>query len=631
MCSVLRLHHRHYAQNRLAFCVNTVNLRKMSFFNAWRKAAVLSACFVYAARGTILQDPSQLTPHKTYDYIIAGAGAAGSVLASRLSENSNVSVLLIEAGSSDYKNIDIEVPHFASLLPNTKFDWNFTTAPQPGLNGRSISYQRGHVLGGSTSVNYMVFTRGSKDDWDRFAHVTNDEGWSWDSILPYAKKMEHFVPPIDGRNISDEVELSVHGTNGPLKSSVPGERVSTDSRVLNTTTELSEFPFNRDQNSGSTIGIGWTQSSIADGVRQSAALAYLDPIMARHNLDIVVNTQVTKLLQTGTSGGLPVFRGVHLSQTGSSEGKVYTLQATREVIVSTGAVKTPQLLMLSGIGDIGELSKFKIKTIVNLPDVGKNLQDQPLITSSFTVNSTNTLDSLSFDPTFAAQQLALWNHNHTGELGMIAGSQIGWLRLPENSSIFRTTHDPSAGPTSAHFELILYDGLLAFNPPFPTSGNFFTATTVVISPSSRGTISLNSTDPFDAPVIQPAFLSTGFDIFTMRESIKAARRFAAAPAWKDWIVAEFGALSQAQTDAEIDQYVRNNAVTIDHVTCTAAMGKTGSMGAGTGVLNSDLTVKGTVGLRVVDASAFPYVPAAHTQVPTYILAERAADLIKGLH
>ncbi|KAI0683735.1 alcohol oxidase [Cytidiella melzeri] len=586
----------------------------------WTKVVILAVSAASVVHATLFQDPSHLSTNKAYDYIIAGGGAAGSVLAHRLTEDPYTSVLLVEAGSSFFKNMNIEIPQFAGRLIGSEFDWNFTTVDQPGLNGRSIIFERGHVLGGSTCVNFMAFTRGSKDDWDRFASVTHDSGWSWESILPYAKKMETFVLPIDGRNISDEVDFSVHGFQGPVHSSVPGFRVSTDNRVLDTTKQLaSEFPFNLDSNSGFTLGIGWAQSTIANGERQSAALSYLDPIMTRPNLDIVVNTHVTKLLQTGTSKNLPIFRGVQLSQPGS--GKFLTLHATREVIVSTGAAKTPQLrkylphqvpIMLSGIGNKAELSKFKIKTIVDLPDVGQDLQDQPLVTSSFTVNSTDTLDNLN-DPTFAAEQLAIWQTNHTGELGLPTGNQVGWLRLPADSSIFKTVADPSAGPSSAHFELILDDAFIGFSGAFP-AGNFFTGFTVVVSPTSRGNITLNSTNPFDAPVINPGYLSTEFDIFTMREAIKSYRRFMAAPAWDGWVLEEFGEFKQAVSDAEIDQYARNNAQTINHVSCTAKMGRSGSSGPGSGALNSDLTVKGTVGLRVVDASAFPFIPAAHTQV-----------------
>ncbi|KAI0339469.1 aryl-alcohol oxidase-like protein [Trametopsis cervina] len=569
---------------------------------------------VFECLGTLLQNPSQLDPMRTYDFIIAGGGTAGCVLANRLSEDGQYNVLLVEAGSSDYNNLNIQIPQFAGKLGGTVFDWNFTTTPQPGLNNRSIAFQRGHVLGGSASVNYMALTRGSRDDWDRFANVTNDEGWSWKSMLPYAKKLEHFVSPIDGRNINNEVDWSVHGRHGPLHASVPGYHVSTDDRVLQATRELSsEFPFNRDINSGDTIGIGVIQ--IANGQRQSAATSYLAPVLHRANLDVLVNTHVTKLLATGTDHGLAVFRSVQLGQPGS--GKIYVVNASREVIVSTGAAKTPQLLMLSGIGNHAELARFDIDTLVHAPGVGKNLQDPPFVASSFTVASSHTLDALR-QPAFAAAQLVLWKTNRTGVLGLPSANQYGWFRLPLSANV----EDPSAGPTSAHWEITLSD---SFTGPIPPpNGSFLTVGTAVVSPTSRGTISLASTNPFDAPSIDPRFLSSAFDVFTMREAVKAMRRFVHAHTWDGWVVDEFGELKEARTDREIEAYVGRNAVTINHVCGTVAMGVQGP-------LNADLSVKGTVGLRVVDASAFPFIPAAHTQAPTYMLAERAADLIRGFY
>jgi len=358
-------------------------------------------------------------------------------------------------------------------------------------------------------------------------------------------------------------------------------------------------------------------------------LLILHPLLTAQNFDVLVNTFVTRVLKTGTQNDEPIFRTVEFAQ--SAQGLRHVLTASKEVILSAGAVKSPHLLMLSGIGRPEDLSSIGIETIVNLPDVGQNLQDHILLTSSFSVNSSvETFDPLLQNKTFAAAQLAQWQFNRTGELSLGTANQLGWLRIPNDSSIYKTFEDPSAGPTSAHFEFILSDHFFSFITPSPQSGNFFTIFTNLISPVARGNISLNSTNPFDHPVINPNFLSNEFDIFTMRESIKAARAFMAAPAWKGWILGEVGAFASAQTDEEIEQYIRNTCSTVDHVSGTVRMGKTGTNGCGTGALNSDLTVKGTVGLRVVDASVFPFIPAAHTQAPTYIVAERAADLIKEL-
>ncbi|KAF8797579.1 aryl-alcohol oxidase-like protein [Phlegmacium glaucopus] len=599
------------------------------FFNHLSLLVLSVAAVTSSVSGALFTNPSQVPKNTKYDFIIVGGGAGGAVLANRLTELPGFHVLLIEAGSSDFNNPAITIPGLAATLTNTQFDWNFTTVNQPGMNGRPLAYPRGHVLGGSTSINFMAFTRGSKDDYNRWAKVTGDQGWSWNSLFPYMLKMERITQPVDNRNTAGEFNPSVHGTSGPVNTSLPAQLVSTDNIILQASQQLSsEFPFNLDFNSGNTIGIGWAQFTISDGQRASAATSYIAPALANHpNLDVLVNTVVTRVLETGTQSGKPVFRGVEFAQSASSPRQV--LNATKEVILSAGAVKTPHILMLSGIGRPADLSPFGINTIVNLPDVGQNLQDHPLVTSSFSVNeSVTTLDPLLENGTFAAIQFAQWENNHSGELALGAANQLGWLRLPKNASIFQTVQDPSAGPTSAHFEFILSDEFLSFTEPFPTSGNFFTMFTNLVSPLARGNLSLRSSSPFDSPVINPNFLGNQFDIFAMRESIKAARTFMAAPAWNGWITGEVGAFAQAQTDAQIEQYVRNTCSTVNHVAGTVAMGKTGSTGSGTGALNSDLTVKGTVGLRVVDASTFPFIPAAHTQTPTYIVAERAADLIK---
>ncbi|EJD00214.1 alcohol oxidase [Fomitiporia mediterranea MF3/22] len=590
-------------------------------------AFILWLC-VNLSKGRLYFSPSQLPPEKSYDYIVVGGGAGGSVIANRLSEEAFLKVLLIEAGSSDFKNMNIEIPFFAPRLAGSQFDWNFTTINQSSLNNRPIPYPRGFVLGGSTAINIMAYTRGTIDDYDRWANVTGDEGWSWNSLQPYVRKLEKLVPPTDHHNTTGEIDPCIHGHEGPVRISLTGVPEPTDEWVIAASSQLSdEFPFNLDYNSGNTIGISWKQNTIAHGERVSAAKAYIAPALSRPNLDVLVNTHVTRVLQIGTESGAPVFKGVQFSQ--SSEGVVYGLNASREVILSAGAVKTPHILMLSGIGNAEHLSSFSIKPIVDIPDVGNNLQDHPVVTASFSVNSTNTLDNLTENATFLAQEEALWLKNRSGLLGWVSTNQFGWFRIPVNSSIFDSATDPSAGPTSAHFEFIFTNGFTSFSEPFPASGgHFFTVLVAVVSPTSRGNITLASSNPFDSPVIDPNLLGTAFDIFTVREAIKSARKFVSAPAWQGWILEEYGAFSEAHTDEQIEEFARQTANTIDHVSCTVAMGKTGSSGSGTGALNSDLTVKGTVGLRVVDASAFPFIISGHTQAAVYILAERAADLIK---
>ncbi|EIM82202.1 alcohol oxidase [Stereum hirsutum FP-91666 SS1] len=578
---------------------------------------IVSSCII-SVLGALYQNPSQIPANTLYDYIIVGGGAGGGVIVNRLTEEPEVRVLLIEAGSSDYTNLDIEVPGFAATLAGSQFDWNFTTASMPGYNDRSIAYARGFVLGGSTSINFMAFNRGSRDDFDRYATYTGDDGWSWDGLYPYMLKLETLTPPADGRDTTGEIIPADHGTDGPVMISLTGYTEGTDSLVLNASADLSsEFPYNEDVNSGDSIGISWAQWDIADGARDGSARAYIEPALNRSNLDVLVNTSVAKLIRIGTDNDLPIFRGVQFAQNNS--GSVYFMNASREVILSAGPIKTPHILMLSGIGDPSVLSVVGIDTIVELPDVGQNLQDHPLLAINWEVTSNDTvLDNLTQNRTFAAEQLALWQTNRTGYLVNSAGSQWGWLRVPANeTSVYGggSTKDPSSGPTAANYY-----------------GHYFSMLVNLVSPASRGNITLTSADPFAHPLISANLISPEepLDIHALVYAVKAARRYVSTRAFDGYIIEEVGSSLNATTDEEIEQWIRNTAQTVNHVSCTVPMGRNGSAnGIGDGALEVDLRVKGTVGLRVVDASVFPYIPAAHTMGPTFIIAERAADLLKA--
>ncbi|KAI0039712.1 GMC oxidoreductase [Auriscalpium vulgare] len=565
-------------------------------------------------------------PQTSYDFIVVGAGVGGGVVARRLSEDPGTRTLLIEAGPSNEGILPVEVPLLCtSLSPDTAYDWNYTTTPQRGLDDRVLGYPRGRLLGGSSSINYLAWTRGSRDDYDRLARVSGDAGWAWDALTPFMKSIENFAPgAVDGHNISGQVDRSLHGTSGPLTISMPMD-LPTDRFVIGTTQQLKEFPFVEDMNSGNPIGIGYGQNTIKNGTRDSSATAYILPALASNlTLDVLVNSQVLRVLQTGSVDGVPIFRGVQFAA--SANGTVFTINATREVILSAGSVATPQLLLLSGIGNSTRLKQTGIRPIVNLPDVGQNMQDHPLLGNIFNVHTSNiTTDDIRRNNTVASEELAQWQTSRTGLLTLPPSAQIGWFRVPDKSGIF-AGGDPSAGPTSPHFEFIVADGFAATQQAFPSTGRFFTLVTVVVSPKSRGAVTLASSDPFANPVVDPNFFSAPVDIAIMREAVKAARRFVSAPVWKGYIESEFGPFGSAHTDAEIEDYVRNFTITVFHPAGTAAMAP---FNATHGVVNPDLTVKGTVGLRVVDASIFPFIPAAHTQAPTYIIAERAASLIRN--
>ncbi|OSD00960.1 GMC oxidoreductase [Trametes coccinea BRFM310] len=588
-----------------------------------RIALAAIAVSTNTAYGALYNDASQL-PNLKYDFVVIGAGAAGNVIAARLTENPKFSVLLIEAGISDQDVLGIEVPFLAPAnLPNSSVTWNYTTTPQTSLNNRALAYSRGRVLGGSTSINLMTYTRGSDDEYDRWAELTGDDSWAWKNLEPFYLKSSRLVPPVDHHSTKGLVDPAVHGF-GPVEVSLPGLPTELDGRVVNTSKALgAEFPFNIDIQSGDSVGVGIAQSTIGGGIRSSSSRAYLQPNVNRRNLHVLIENTVTRLVRSGPSHGVPVFKQVEFAPGPSAKRTIVT--ADKEVILSAGSIGTPQILMLSGIGDSLELKRLGIKPIVNLPDVGQNLQDHPIMSNYWVVNSNNTFDDVLRNTSILNADLAQWNTSKTGLFGNAPANAVALLRIPDDASIFKRVRDPAAGRRSAHFEMIFADGFAATVIPQPATGHFVTINTAVVSPTSVGSVRLASADPFAFPLIDPNFFSTSFDQFAMLSAVKAARAFMAAPPWRGFVVSRFGPVGTAETDEEIIAAARDAIVTIWHPTSTARMSP---KHAPWGVVDPQLLVKGASGLRIVDASVMPIIPSAHTSGPTYILAERAAEFIK---
>ncbi|KXN84480.1 Choline dehydrogenase, mitochondrial [Leucoagaricus sp. SymC.cos] len=559
-------------------------------------------------------------PKHHWDFIIVGGGTAGSVLAGRLTEDPRFNVLVIEAGPNNEKVLDSLVPGLQGRLPHSPYDWNFTTVPVKGLNGRSVDYPRGHLLGGSSAINGMVYTRGAASDYDRWAKVTGDPGWGWNRLQPYLKKQEKFEQPSDNHSIAGEFDPAVHSLTGTLPVSIPGfPHPSSDAVTLKVTEQLGgEFKFNLDWNSGHPLGIGWLQATIGhDGTRSTAATAYLNThVRARKNLHVVTDTRVTRVLPTTGAKGLNI-RTVEVRSSASS-GPVL-LTASKEVILSAGAVGTPHILLNSGIGDQEDLKILNISVVLHNPSVGRNLSDHTVFGISFGLEP-NAIDegpwaNLFIDPELQAQALELWQTNRTGPyVALVPVDHIGFVRVPKDSPIFDQFEDTSSGPDAVHIEMVL--GAIAGS---------YNAGISMISPASRGTLKLQSNNPFDDPLIDPNFYDSEVDILIAREGVKAVFRYAEAPAMKNITTGVLGPLANITSEEDIDNIVRDGSMSAWHPIGTAS---TSPIHADWGVVDPDLLVKKVSGLRIIDASIMPYVPCAHTQTAVYLIAERASDLVK---
>ncbi|KAF7373920.1 GMC oxidoreductase [Mycena sanguinolenta] len=507
------------------------------------------------------------------------------------------------------------------MLGDTEVDWGYKLTPQAALDGRVVPYPRGFVLGGSSAISESctgLISRpfaliGAKITWFVGPALPLDDPLRWWQSEKYTV--------VDSRDAT-EYDATHHSTAGLHHIGLPVAQSDLDQRVIQSLSD--EFLFNSSINSGKPIGFGWFPVSVKDGARNSAVSSYLaQAYLARPNLHVLVKAHVTRVLQTGASDAGPVFRAVEFVQNGDVSFK-YTVTAAKEVILSAGAVGTPAILLHSGIGDAKVLEGLGIKSTLNLPDVGRNLSEHTLSAISWEVNSKDTFEAFTRDSAGKEAAEKQWRDSKTSPLSTPPCTQVGFLRLPKSHSILSTTADPAAGPNTPHIELIFLNGF--FGPPPPT-GNYLTVAFACVTPTSLGSITLASNDPLAHPIIDPKLLGTEIDRVTMREAFRATRKFVTGPGFKDYIVRELSA-EVPDTDEGIDAYLKATTAVEFHGTGTAKMS---AKDAKDGVVNPDLLVKGAVGLRIVDASVFPFIPSAHTMLPIYALAERASDLIKAVH
>ncbi|KAJ7625892.1 hypothetical protein FB45DRAFT_1060499 [Roridomyces roridus] len=594
-------------------------------------APALTVLSLFSAVGlcNLYEDVADL-PGFQYDFVIIGGGTAGNALASRLTENPNVAVLVLEAGLNPGSDPNVAVPFLSGGVSAnaTIYSWNYTTIPQAGADGIAYPFSRAFMLGGCSAHNGLAYTRGADSDWDRYATISGDSGWSWNSVLPYFKKAEQWTAPSDNHNTAGQYTPSVHGTSGPIQVSLAGYTWSEfQGHVLQTTKELpNEFPFNQDPNSGKPLGIGYMQSTIGNGARSSSATGYLNStVLARSNLHVLLHAQVSKLVNPVASRVVPseptAFGGVQFR----FDGTLYVANATKEIILSAGPIGTPSILMHSGVGDSAVLKPLGIPVVRDLPSVGKNSSEHPYGGLQWPVTSNQTIEALYSSTSVMDSSMAQWTKSRTGPMvDAPPGPMLAWLRLPANSTTLQKYPDPSSGADAPHFEVLFQPSGLDIYGPGPYTPTV-SLTLGLVSPASRGSVTINSADPFAAPVIDLGLFSNDFDASAFAEGLQLITKIASAPNWKGYLGAPVLDISTMSLD-DIIAHVRGASGPGYHFVGTAGMSP---RGAQYGAVDPDLKVKGIYGLRVVDVSVLPVVPAAHTQAAAYVVAERAADLIKS--
>jgi choline dehydrogenase len=531
------------------------------------------------------------------DYLIVGSGAAGAIVAARLSENPDASVILLEAGGKN-NSLLLRVPGLGFAAANhPKYNWGFEAEPSPAMDNRKLIWLQGRVLGGSSSINGMIYTRGHSREYDIWRQM-GCEGWGSNDVLPYFKRLESFEDS-NSRELGKEGPVSIRKAKPDLEICDAFLQAARDEG----------YPILSDMNSDVTEGFGFYDINAGAGRRMSAATSYLEPISKRRNLMVIPHAQVVKvLIENNSANGVEFFW----------KGKLRQLFAEKEVVLSSGAIKTPQLLMLSGIGPENELEKFGIKVKLNSPKVGKTLQNhvcyRPQYLCSAPISSSKHLQPLNILK--AGMKYVFDKSGPLAETYAVAGGFLKTdktLEVPDAQVVLLSALGPTktggAGykirdllPDEHGFGLTVYQG----------------------SPRSRGSVTLRSPDPFDQPLITSGYFSDPYDMEVLKTAVKKMRKMMKQPAISQFIKKELAPGEDIEDEKSLEKEIRRNGATAYHQCASCAMGPEDDS-----VLNEKLQVRGIDKLRIADASVMPRIPNAALHAPSMMIGEKAAALIKG--
>ncbi len=525
-----------------------------------------------------------------YDYVIVGGGSAGCVLANRLSENEACRVLLVEAGSRD-TNPFIHMPVGFAKMTSGPLTWGLMTAPQKHANNREIPYAQAKVLGGGSSINAEVFTRGNPTDFDRWAKNEGCKGWSFKEIQPYYLRSE-------GNTI---LSGDWHGTDGPLGVSNIPDPQEVSCAFVQSCQELG-MPYNPDFNGKVQEGAGIYQTNTRDARRCSAAVGYLKPVLGRNNLRVETDCLVTKILFKGMRA-----IGVEYRQGGQTK----TARAESEVLVTSGAVGTPKIMMLSGVGPAEHLRSHGIDVVHNLPGVGENLNDHFGIDIVYELQGPDSLDK------YNKLHWMLW-----------AGIQYTLFKSgPVTSNVVEGGAfwyaDRSSPVPDLQFHFLAGAGVEEGVPKIP-SGSGVTLNSYTLRPKSRGTIKLRSANPEDKPIVDPNFLADPYDLKTSAEGVKISREIMNQPSMQKYVKREHFPGKDVKTQADFEAYARQYGRTSYHPTCSCKMGVDDMA-----VVDPQLRVRGLEGIRICDSSVMPSLVGSNTNAATIMIGEKASDMIRG--